>query len=186
MWPYVHDVGRLAIAVTLVVAGGSKLVSPQPLARSLGQTFGWGRPAGAAAARAVAVVEVVAGLLAASYWAATVGLALTGLVGSGVVVLVVVALHRGVTAPCGCFGEARGRPVGVRNLAAGAALLAGAIGLLALPGAARVPAELLLPLTAVLAMVAVMLRDRARLRSPFRRHFRPVPAGPVATGLEVS
>lgn len=182
---FAYDAGLLAVAVTLVVAGGSKLVSPQPLARSLGQTFGLGRLRGVVAARAVAVVEIVAAFLVASHWVVTVGLTMAGLVGVGIIVFVVAAMRRGTTVPCGCFGEARGRPVGVGNLTAGAALLAGAIGLLALPGAARVSTELSLPLAAVLAVVAVMLRDRTRLLSPFRRLFQPLPAVPAITSKEV-
>ena len=37
MWAYAHDALRLAIGVILLVSGASKLVSPRPLAASLGQ-----------------------------------------------------------------------------------------------------------------------------------------------------
>jgi hypothetical protein len=185
MWAYVLDAARLAIAVALLVAGASKLVSPRPLAASLGQVFGWHRPAGVWIARAVAVTELVAAFLLATSWALTLALTLTGLVGAGTAVFAITAVRRGATAPCGCFGESSGRPVGVRNLLAGSGLLAGAIGLLALPGTGAA-AELMLPLTAATALLAVMVRDRARLLAPFRRHFTPPPDGPIPTGSEVS
>jgi hypothetical protein len=185
MWAYAHDAGRLAVAATLLVAGASKLASPRLLAASLGQVYGWARPVGTGAARVVGVVELVAAFLLAGAWAVTAGLALTGLVGTGIVVFAFTATRRGVTAPCGCFGESSGRPIGARNLLAGAGLLAGAVGLLTLPGTGTAGAELVLPLTAALALVAVMVRDRARLLAPFRRHFGE-PAGSVPTGPEVS
>src|SRR5262245_6955398 len=90
MWAYAHDAGRLLAAVTLLLGGASKLVSPRPLAVSLGQVFGWVRPVAIVVARVVATVELVAAILLASpsvfgAWALTVGLALTGLVGVGIV-----------------------------------------------------------------------------------------------------
>jgi hypothetical protein len=197
MWAYAHDAGRLAVAVTLLVAGASKLISPRPLATGLGQVFGWARPVGTVAAMTVAAVELVAAFLLAGAWAVTAGLALTGLVGAGIVGFATAAMRRGATAPCGCFGESSGRPIGVHSLLAGAGLLAGAIGLLVLTGTGTAAAELMLPLTAVIAMVAVMVRDRARLVAPFRRHFgelasrttelgEPAAGEPVLTGPEVS
>ncbi|HEX6681436.1 MAG TPA: MauE/DoxX family redox-associated membrane protein [Candidatus Limnocylindrales bacterium] len=172
MWGYAFDAGRLAVAAALLVAGASKLVSPRPLATSLGQVFGWARPAGIAAARVVAAIELLAACLLAAGGPLIVGLALTGLVGAGIVVFVSAAMRRGATAPCGCFGESSGRPIGVRNLLGGIGFLAGAGGLLILPGPGTATAELMLPLTATVALAAVMVRDRARLLAPFRRHFR--------------
>jgi hypothetical protein len=186
MWAYVDDAGRLAVAAILLVGGASKLFSPQPLAVSLGQVYGWARPIGVAAARAVAVIELVAAFLLAGAWAVTAGLALTGLVGTGIVAFSVTAVRRGATAPCGCFGESSGRPVGARNMLAGVGLLGGAVGLLILPESGSAPAALVLPLTATTALVAVMVRDRARLLAPFRRHFLPPSIGPTITGPEVS
>ncbi len=185
MWGYTHDVGRLAIAAALLIAGASKAASPRPLAASLGQVFGWRQAAGIRIARAVAAIELAAAFLLAGAWAVTVGLALTGLVGAGVILFVSTAVRRGSTMPCGCFGESSGRPIGVLNLLAGAGLLAGAIALLAMPGKGMAAAEVTLPLTAVIALVAVMVRDRARLLAPFRRHFQPMPNTSVPTGAEV-
>jgi hypothetical protein len=191
MWAYMYDVGRLAMAVTLLVGGASKLVSPRPLAIGLGQVYGWSRPVGMWAARTVATVELAAALLLAGAWAAVVGLALTALVGTGIVLHATIAIRRGATAPCGCFGESNGRPIGVRNLLAGIALLTAAVMLLVLPAAAgATPAAMGLPLAAVVGLVAVLVRDRARLVAPFRRHFgwrrRSVAAVPLPSGPEVS
>jgi hypothetical protein len=186
MWGYTHDLGRVAIAAALLIAGASKLASPRPLAASLGQVFGLRRAAGIGIARAVATIELAAAFLLAGAWAVMAGLALTGLVGAGVVLFVITAVRRGATMPCGCFGESSGRPIGIRNVLAGAGLLAGAIGLLAMPETGTAAAEVTLPLTAAIALVTVMIRDRARLLAPFRRHFQPMPAGSVPTGPEVS
>lgn len=182
IWVYAYEVGRLALAVTLLVAGASKLFSPRPLARSLTQTYRQVRPGAAiVTARAVAVTELAAAFLVASFWAPAVGLGLAGLTGLGIVVFTTTAMIRGTTAPCGCFGESSGRPVGLRNLLAGAGLLIGAA-LLAAPLVEPLPvaqpeaparAAVFLPLTAAVSLAAVMLRDRSRLLSPFLRHFRP-------------
>jgi hypothetical protein len=185
MWAYAVDAGRLAIAVTLLIAGASKLVSPRLPAASLGEVYGWTRPVGTGAVRTVAAIELVAATLVASGWALTAGLALTALVGTAIVAFTLTAMRRGVDSPCGCFGESGDRPIGARNLLAGAGLLAGAAGLALLPGTVAAPAALGLPLTAVIALAVVMVRDRARLLAPFQRHFGPVPAGPVPAGPEV-
>ncbi|SRR5690606_30326543 len=186
MWAYAHDALRLAIGVILLVSGASKLVSPRPLAASLGQVYGWPRPTGVWAARGVAGVELATAFLVAGGWLIPVGSALTGAVAAGIMIFSITAIRRKATAPCGCFGESRGRPIGVRNVLAGAALMLGAAGLLVLPGTGEAAAELMLPLTAVAALVAVMVRDRARLMAPFRRHFRSPVARPVSRKAEVS
>jgi hypothetical protein len=183
---YAHDVGRLAVAVVLMIAGSSKLASPRPFAAGLGQVFGWSQPIAVGIARAVAAIELTAAFLLASAWAVAAGLLLTGLVGAGVVVFVTVAVRRGASVPCGCFGQSRGRPIGARNLLAGVGLLAGAAVLLTLPGKGTAAPEMTLPLTAVIALMTVLTRDRRRLLAPFRRHFQPVRAGSVPNGPEVS
>lgn len=185
MWVHVFDAARLAIAVVLLVAGASKLFSPRRLAVSLGQVVGWNRPVGIWIARAVAVTELAAAFLLASSWALGAALALTSLVGAGTVVFAITAIRRGATAPCGCFGESSDRPVGLRNLLAGTGLVAGAIALLVWPAPDAATAELMLPLVAATALVGVMVRDRARLLAPFRRHFTPPPLGPIPTGSEM-
>ena len=186
MWAYAHDAGRLAIAVIFLVSGASKVVTPRPLATSLGQVYGWARARGTWAGRTVAVVELATALLLAGGWLTATGAALTGLVAVGIMVFSLTAIRRKATVPCGCFGESSDRPIGVRNLLAGSALLAVAAGLLLLPGAGTAGAALMLPLTASIALVAVMARDRARLVAPFRRHFQPPAAGPVPGKAGVS
>ena len=180
MGAYAYDAVRLAVAVILLIGGASKLVSPRPLAGSFAQVYGWRPVTGRWAARAVAGVELLAAFLLAAGWAVTTGAVLAGLVGAGVVTFAGTAMRRGATRPCGCFGESSGRPIGVHNLLAGVGLLAGAIVVLVLPTSGPVEAQLILPLTAIGALVAVMVRDRARLLAPFRRHARP----PVASTIQ--
>jgi hypothetical protein len=133
----------------------------------------------------VAAIELAAAFLLAGAWALTAGLALASLVGAAAVIFVITAIRRGATAPCGCFGGSSGRPIGIRNLLAGTGLLAMAIGLMMLPREGTAAAELSLPVTAVIALGAVMVRDRAWLLAPFRRHFQTAPAGPVPHPPEV-
>ena len=115
---------RMALAVVLGVAAGSKLRSPRAAAAGLA-TFGV--PAGfrVPGALAVAVIEgalaiaVAAGSAVAAYVAA----ALIG----GFALVVAAALARGLGgAPCGCFGARSRVGVGsvVRNVALTVALLA--------------------------------------------------------------
>lgn len=177
MWAYAHDAGRLAIATALLVAGAAKLASPRPFAFAVAEVFGWTRRSGVVLARTVAAVELTSAFLIATGAMAGAAPILAGLVGTGIVVFALAAMRRGSTAPCGCFGESGGRPLGVRNLLAGLGLLAGAVILPTYPATA--PAGLMLPLTAVSALLAVMVRDRARLLAPFRHHFQPAPAAPV-------
>jgi len=176
MWAYLYDAGRLVIAAALLVAGASKLAGPRRFASSLGEVFGLARVTRNGLARTVAAAELIAAFMLASAWSVTLGLALTALVGAGIVVFVLIAMSRGSTAPCGCFGESGSRPIGVRNLLAGVGLLAGAIILPLLPVAGATPLPPLTALTSVIALLAVMVRDRARLLAPFRHYFQPAPA----------
>jgi hypothetical protein len=125
MHTVVLSAAKLAIAVTLLFAGASKLLSPHPLANGLRSAFNWTRvPVHRLShlARGVAVVEIVASLLVASGWLLSVGLALVGIVGAGIVVFTAVAMSRGRQVSCGCFGESGGKPVGMSNVMAGIAL----------------------------------------------------------------
>jgi hypothetical protein len=175
----------LAAATTLLVGGASKLASPRLLASSLSQVYGLARPLGSRVARGVAGVELAAAALVAAAWARPVGLTLVLGVGAGIVMFSYTAMRRGVAVPCGCFGESSGRPIGVRNLLAGAGLFLGAILLFLPTGAAPASAAAMLPLVGAVALLAVMTRDRSALLAPFRRHFaapaiRSVPTEPEA------
>jgi hypothetical protein len=171
------DLLRLVIAVTLLVAGASKLLSPFPLARGLGQVYGWAasrRRSATLVARAVAAVEVVAALLVATRWLEPAGYLLVGLVGCGIAGFAVTALTRGRSAECGCFGGSGGRPVGAGNVLAGLGLLAGAAVLVVTPSTAAADAAggVLLGLTSASALAVVLVRRRSQLLRPFRHHFR--------------
>jgi hypothetical protein len=187
------DLGTLAIAVTLLVAGASKLLSPHPLARGLGQVYAWAgarRRLAAGLARGIACVEVVAALLVATRWWSPAGYLLAGVVGLGIAGFATSALTRGRAVACGCFGETGGRPVGAVNVLAGLGLVVGSAILLVVSErssgasdavgfavARSVPAPdptdgTLLGLTSVLALAVVLVRHRSRLLDPFRRHFR--------------
>jgi hypothetical protein len=174
----VLDLGTLAIAVTLLVAGASKLLSPHPLARALGQVYAWAqarRPVVTGLARGIACLEIAAALLVATRWLSPAGYLLAGVVGLGIAGFATSALTRGRAVACGCFGETGGRPVGAVNVLAGLGLVAGSAVLLAIARSVPAP-ELtdgtLLGLTSGLALVVVLVRHRSRLLGPFRRHFR--------------
>jgi hypothetical protein len=167
----------LAIAVTLLVAGASKLLSPHPLARALGQVYAWARARRSVAtglARGIACLEIAAALLVATRWLGPAGYLLTAVVGLGITGFAISALTRGRAVACGCFGETGGRPVGAVNVLAGLGLVAGSAVLL-VPRSVPAPEPTegtLLGLTSVLALAVVLVRHRSRLLGPFRRHFR--------------
>jgi hypothetical protein len=181
----VADVVRLVIAVILLLAGGSKLFSPQALARGLAEMSGRVSTATggfAVAARAVAVVELTAAVLLAGQWSTPIGGLLAGAVGFGIAAFAGTGLVLRRRPSCGCFGADSGRPVGPVNLAAGLAITAGAalIGR-AGPGWGE-PAEGLI-LTALCTLAVVLVGHRAALARPFRRHFRTFASAPVAREL---
>lgn len=108
-------VGRFAIGLVLLVAGAAKL--RQPAWPATAKAFG--------APRLVVPVLPWTELGIGALLLAGVGLPWTAGVAVALVVAFTVAvarnLRRGVTTPCGCFGETAARPVGtdtlVRNLA---------------------------------------------------------------------
>lgn len=168
------DLGSLAIAVTLLVAGASKLLSPHPLARGLGQVYAWAesrRSLATRLARGIACLEISASLLVATRWLSPAGYLLVGLIGLGIAGFATSAITRGRTAACGCFGETGGRPIGAVNVLVGLGLLGGSVILLVL-SAPDASDGTLLGLTSVLALTVVLVRHRSRLLSPFGRHFR--------------
>ncbi|MEU8264997.1 MauE/DoxX family redox-associated membrane protein [Micromonospora sp. NPDC048999] len=171
----VLDATRLAIAVTLLFAGASKLLSPYPLAHGIRSAFNWTRAhlrASSYLARGIAVVEITASLLVASAWLLPIGLVSVGAVGAGVIVFTLVSMSRGARVSCGCFGESSGKPAGVPNLLAGVAFVGVAALLLVLDRGAGADPALLLALTAILAVAAAMVRHRAELLRPYARHFK--------------
>jgi hypothetical protein len=116
-------VGAACVAAVLLQAGLSKLVRPDGLRRALAEL---GLPlATTGTVRAFAVVECVAG--AALLTAATrpAGAVLVVVTGTAITGLGLVGAVRHVVEPCGCFGGAHGRPLGLSNAALGAALVTG-------------------------------------------------------------
>lgn len=171
---WLSDIASVAVAVTLLLAGASKLFNPTPLADGLGKVYRWAasrRTLVVRIVRGVAVAEVAAALLVAAAWVNPVGFVLAGALGLSIAGFAVSAIVLGRTVACGCFGETGGRPLGPGNVAAGIALAAGSLlaFLGASSGAGR--AVLLLVVSAV-ALAWVLFKHRTRLADPLTRHFR--------------
>lgn len=117
----------LAAAALLVAAGVPKLADPLPLVRALRSV---GLPAGRRSVRALALAEVLVGLLAiaAPNRVSALGVALAYLAFTGFVAL---ALGRGgVLGSCGCFGKPDTPPTAVHLvLTAALAACAGVVAL---------------------------------------------------------
>jgi hypothetical protein len=115
----------LAAAALLVVAGGAKILDPQPLVRALRSV---GLPAPAWLVRAGAAAEVAIGVLAAGTGARAAAAAVA-LSYAAFTAFVLVALRRGgVLASCGCFGRADTPPTRTHvAVTAGAAAVAAAV-----------------------------------------------------------
>jgi hypothetical protein len=164
----------LGIAVPLLLAGGSKLMSPAPLAAALGKVYRWAgsRPnLTMLIVWVVAVTELSAAFLVLTGWLRPAGFALTGAVGIGIAAFAASALLLRRHVSCGCFGEAGGRPLGAGNVLAGLALVAGAfVARQASPLQSAAVVLLLLASTAALAWV--LFKHRTSLSGPFGRHFR--------------
>ena len=128
-----------AAAGLLVLAGGQKVVDPQPLVRAL-RSVG-ARRLGAGLVRVVALVEVGVGAAALVVGSRAAGLAIATSY-AGFTVFVLVARRRGgVLASCGCFGKADLPPTrthAVLTASVAAAATTGAPGALPLGAAALV------------------------------------------------
>ncbi|WP_117211569.1 MauE/DoxX family redox-associated membrane protein [Allorhizocola rhizosphaerae] len=171
---WLTDLVSLAVAVPLLLAGSSKLLSPAPLANGLGEVYRWAvsRPrARIRIARAVAAAELTAAFLVLTGWLGPVGYVLAGGVGLGIAGFAASAIRLGRTVKCGCFGETAGRPLGAGNVVAGFALAAGSV--LAFAGSPTGSRhELLLSAASAIALAWVLFKHRSRLAGPFTRHFR--------------
>ncbi|MCM4080894.1 MauE/DoxX family redox-associated membrane protein [Paractinoplanes hotanensis] len=184
MTDHVVDAVRLAVAVTLLLAGGAKLFSPRALARALAEMSGRPGRTGVfvTVARTVAVVELTAAVLLAGGWFAPGGAVLAGGVGVGIASFAGAGLVLRRRPACGCFGADSGRPVGPANVAAGLALAAGAV-LTGLGADGDAGAADRLVLAALGALVVVLVRRWAVLVRPFGRHFRIFAEAPVAPAV---
>ena len=178
MLTYLLDVGRLFLGLILLLAGGAKLLRPHPLAAGLAKVHGVD-PAlqgpSVHVARALAGVEVLASFLIVTRWWVSAGLMLAAAVGFGVAVFAASAVALDRRAPCGCFGAAAGKPVGLTNVLTGLTLGSGSLLMLvkAPPTWAYGASGELLALTCLLALAITLVRYRSGLVRPFARHFRP-------------
>ncbi|HVM09537.1 MAG TPA: MauE/DoxX family redox-associated membrane protein [Acidimicrobiales bacterium] len=150
----------LVLAIVFVWAGVAKLARPSDTAESFAAL---GLPAAKALARVVPVVELAlaAGLVfrpAVASWAALVVL--------GAFTFVIwVAIHRGVQAPCNCFGSARKEPVSTLELVRNAMLAGLAVIATAAHGAAGWPG-----VPSVIAITVIVAFGRLSLAlAEFRR-----------------
>lgn len=113
-----------AFAGMLLCAGTAKLAVPAHLARAIGDLMPTVAARAVLLARLVAAVEVGAAL-ALSVPATRDAGAVAGLVLGGTFTAAgAVAGVRRLDSPCGCFGRARGGPLGMRNVAFGLVLVA--------------------------------------------------------------
>jgi hypothetical protein len=119
--------GDAAAASILLFAACAKLVSPQPLSRSLMRLTGRPALSSRAVVRALGLFETVIALgvlIEASRLTAGVLLAMLGL---AFIALGVTGRARKVDEPCGCFGATSQQPLGNQNIALG--VLIGVVGI---------------------------------------------------------
>jgi hypothetical protein len=125
---------------------------------------------------AVAMAALAAGALTLGSWPAArivafAALGLAALLTSVLAVGIGVVLHRGIRAPCACFGSGSVRPLGgahlARNVAMLALLMAGLAGNVAHHGQPAPPAAVVtLAAAAVAALLLIHLDDLAELLAP--------------------
>jgi methylamine utilization protein MauE len=163
------------ICSILLVAGTGKAVSPHQLVQALhGLTSS--QKITPTTVRALAAVEICAGLLLAIPATRLWGAGLAGLLGLGFVAAGVVGIVRRSATACGCFGSAQGRPLGGWN--AGLGILLAAVPLLN-GGTDRTVTDPFVAstLSTAVAMVAVALWVHRRL---VRDLTRPLPTTPAS------
>jgi hypothetical protein len=116
----------MALGVLFLVAGGSKLFSPDPLTRTLRTILrlSWTSRIIELVARGLGVVEIVCAVCVSAI--PKLGAPTAFALGAGIAVFSLIAVTGDHSISCGCFGRSGGRPLGVRNLLAGAGIMAGA------------------------------------------------------------
>jgi len=118
----VAAVGIYAASAVLVCAGVAKHAVPGPARRAVCSLVPRLEQAGAPLVRAVATIELLTAvglLVPAVRPVAAVSMAAFG---AGFAAVGVAGMLASERTPCGCFGSATGRPFGITNIAAGAAL----------------------------------------------------------------
>ncbi|MET8279894.1 MauE/DoxX family redox-associated membrane protein [Micromonospora sp. NPDC005174] len=169
---------RILVAALFLHAGGAKLFAPQQFSRTLRATLRiddshslWTDNS----ARAIAFGEIVTALLLVGLPDDAYGLVLSALLGAGIAAFALMARLRRVTMACGCFGGSQGRPLGMRQLLFGTVLLAVSALLAYGQTDTRADNAALIVAACIGALVANLIRWRANLVQPLRRHLQPFP-----------
>lgn len=162
---YVTLAVRVLFGVVFLVSGGTKVREPREFSRSV-RGLGLVAPAWAGrVALTVTVLELAVPVLLAVPATVPVGLGLAGVLLLGFTAAIAVALRRGTTAPCRCFGASQ-LPLGRRQLARNVLLLA--VLAAAAPGAGATSADLrgaaiAVPAGLVCAVLVVFFDELAEL-----------------------
>lgn len=160
-------------SLPLLIAGASKLASPAGLSKSLHEVLPV--PLLPGLARVIGVYEIAAAVLMLITPMRRMGLVMTVVAGAGILAYTFLALRRGATESCGCFGGTTQSPIGPTNLLFGAALLGGGIwGLLVSDApqpteAVLVHSSILVVILTAAAMVVTLGLNRSALRTALTR-----------------
>ena len=114
------------LAGTLLCAGAAKMAVPVHLGRALGGLLPALGPRAVRLVRAVAAAEIATAVALSVPAARGIGATAAAVLGAAFAIVGGVAAGRRTDSPCGCFGRARGNPLGVRNVVFGLAVVAGA------------------------------------------------------------
>lgn len=118
--------GNAVAASILLIAASAKLVSPDPLSRSLLRLTGRSAMSSRRVVRAIGVVEAVVALGVLVEPIRLTASVLLGLLGAVFIGVGITGRVRRVDEPCGCFGATSQQPLGKQNIALG--LLIGIVG----------------------------------------------------------
>lgn len=116
--------GNAVLAGLLLCAGTAKFAVPAHLARAINDLVPSAGTRAVLLARLVAALEIGTALALSVPEMRIAGAAAAAVLGATFAAAGAVAAVRGVRAPCGCFGRAGDRPLGVRNVVFGLVLVA--------------------------------------------------------------
>ncbi|MGC4893997.1 MauE/DoxX family redox-associated membrane protein [Micromonospora sp. DT31] len=163
------------VSAVLVCSGLGKLATPRHARQLFMALLPVRRGTALSLVRAVAAVEAVVGaalLVPAGRPAAA---AATAALGAGFAAAGLAGRQRGTTLPCGCFGRPEGRPLGVRNVLIGLALVGFGTALL-LTSPAALPADRMAVVAASLVAGMALLLWRGMVVDLVRPPTRPAGA----------
>lgn len=112
------------LAGILLCAGVAKLAVPAHSSRAIGELIPVARPRAVLIIRLVAATEIGAALALSVPAMRAVGAVAAAVLGAAFTAAGLAAAIRRIGSPCGCFGRAGNRPLGVRNVAFGLVLVA--------------------------------------------------------------